>query len=413
MKILSNILTAAITILTLSLSLLSCESGSEPKGPILPDPIVNQGSLEDYQVMSTNFGLSMFHDIVTTSDEENTLISPYSLQSALLMTMHGTDGATFEEFQTALQTGSFLTDGLGVYTDELSVKLRPTGENTHFTSQNKVYFSPDRFNPNPMYQNELESYYNATFQDEDFKDEATVDIINQWVSDATDGKVEKVLEEIAADEVIFLINALVFTADWSLGFAPNATQDRIFTKSDGSSLSVPTMWSDDQRPFTIQDRYSAVDIPVKDGDYTVTFLIPSETSNLSDLVAGFDLDFYSAIYNQLQTERVQLTLPKFAIESSSDLKNILIARGMTSTFQNADLSKMGLFSGNTYLTRILHDVVVKIDEAGIEGAAVTTVGVGENSLPPAINFDSPFIFIVRHLETEIPIFIGKVGNPLG
>lgn len=406
----------SLFLLVISMILFSCDStiddgGISGGGDPIPDDIAAQGSIEDYQSTSIEYGLSMFRDVVGAG-EENVLISPYSLQTALYMTMNGAEGNTLEEFRTALNTIPFFPNALIVYHDELASKLDPKGDNTNFNSQNAIFYEPALYTPDDNFQGELETYFNATFREENFSDASTVDLINHWVSEATEDRIEKVIDMIQSDEAMFLINALVFTADWAIGFEPDYTADRAFTKVDGSDISVPTMSSDDNRPYVVTEDYSAVDLSVKDEDYAVTFILPSETNSADGFISAFDPDQYNRIYDNLQTERVQVYLPKFELESSMNMKDILIARGMTNTFQDADLSGMGQWAGAQYLTRVLHDAYIKVDEMGIEGAAVTTVGVGVESLPPTISFDRPFVFVVRHIETRVPIFIGKVGNPL-
>ena len=406
-----------ISILFIVLSLFSfgCdrnagEGNSMNDEPILPS-IEEQGSIVDYQSISIDYGLSMFQDVVSTEDE-NVLISPFSLQSALYMTMHGAKDETLEEFRTALNVGDFYPNGLANFYRDIGNELMPNGLNTNFNSQNKIYYYPTFFTPDDEYVNEIEEYYAGSFEEQNFSDPSTVDIINGWVSEVTEGRIEKVLDQISADEAIFLINALVFTADWSLGFEPSATSLRSFRKSDATEIEVPTMSSDETRPYYKGEGFSAVDFPVKDEDYAVTFIVANEESDINSFVNNLDINQYNRIYDLLQLERVKVYLPKFKLATSMDVKDVLIDRGMVNAFESANLSGMGDFAGNEYLTRVLHDVFIKVDEKGIEGAAVTTVGVGVESLPPSLFFDKPFVFVVRHVETRIPIFIGKVGNPL-
>lgn len=405
----------SILFIAVGFFLVGCDQtgGDDPKGEDPIDPnIEEQGSIDDYELMSVDYGLSMFRDVIAAG-EENVLISPYSLQSALYMTMNGAKTQTLEEFRAALNTGDFYANGLRTYYMDLADKLKPIGANTNFNSQNKIYSYPSLFTPVETYISEIETYYSGTFAAEDFSYPGTVDIINGWVNEVTEGRIEKVINEIQPDEAMFLINALVFTADWALGFEPNATYDRPFIKMDGSEIEVPTMSSDDFRPHVVNAEYAAVDLPVKDEDYAVTFILPNESSDVNDFISSFNPEVYTNIYDMLETSRVQVYLPKFELATSMNMKDILIERGMTTTFADADLSGMGQFAGNEYLSRVLHDVFIKVDEKGIEGAAVTTVGVGVESAPPTLKFNRPFVFVVRHVETQVPIFIGKVGDPRG
>ncbi len=399
----------------LTFTLISCDDNQSVDNPSneIPDiDISEQGDLDDYIGTSIEYGLGMFQD-VDAEGEENVLISPYSLQSALYMTMTGAKGETYQEFRSALNTGDFLPNGLGTYYSDIYDQLTPKSNNTTFNSQNKIYYFPSLYTPSEEYTNDIQTYYNGTFTEEDFSDPATVDVINGWVDEVTEGRIEKVLDMIQADEAVFLINALVFTADWGIGFTEYGTSNRPFTTRDGNQIEIPTMSSDDVRPFVVTDNYSAVDLPVSDEDYAVTFIMPSESSDINDFISGFSSDIYHNIYDNLQSDRIQVYLPKFEIATSMNMKDVLVSRGMTTTFENADLSGMGQFAGSQYLTRVLHDVYVKVDEKGIDGAAVTTVGVGVESVPPTLRFDRPFVFVVRHIDTRVPLFIGKVGNPIG
>jgi len=120
------------------------------------------------------------------------------------------------------------------------------------------------------------------------------------------------------------------------------------------------------------------------------------------------------VSDQLQESRLLLKLPKFEVKYKRELSTDLKAMGMPRAFDmnNAQFQKVGNAGGNIYLTRVIHDTFLKIDEKGAEGAAVTTVGFGVESVPPTIIFDRPFLLVLRHVETGIPIFIGKISDPL-
>ena len=176
------------------------------------------------------------------------------------------------------------------------------------------------------------------------------------------------------------------------------------------------MFSDDYRRFYQGQKFSAIDLKFTDDEYSMTFILPENDSNVYDFVNGYSekefYEFYIDLYaNKLQEGRIMIRIPKFEIEAHKNMKDILEKMGMETAFDDADLSNMGTFPGHTYISRVLHDTFLKIDEKGAEGAAVTTVGIGVESLPPQIEFSRPFLFVIRHVETNTPIFIGKLGDP--
>jgi len=107
--------------------LISCSTQADLTDPTIPDPnpdpgVETQGTQEDYINSSITYALSMFADVNACRDE-NVLISPYSLQTALYMTMNGTANSTLEEFQTALNVEQFLPSDLNAYHEDIAAAL--------------------------------------------------------------------------------------------------------------------------------------------------------------------------------------------------------------------------------------------------------------------------------------------------
>ena len=372
------------------------------------------GSDLEFQSSLIDYGLNSFQNVVSEGDD-NVLISPLSLSTALYMTMTGTGGETVEDFRTALKLDKFYPDEVDEKYKALAERLIPKNEGTELGNHNSVFHYPLLVSLDEGFDARVVDNYNAEVISADFSQPSTLDQINDWVNEKTSGRIEKILNEIRSDEAIFLINALFFKSDWKQGFLPILTQEKPFTKMDGTVIDVSMMSSDDQRSHYIGDDFSAMDLMFIDDEYSMTFIRPN-TETVNDFVLGFNdtefLDFYLDLYdNKLSEGRLQTFLPKFEIASKKNMADILKEMGMTTVFDSADLTRMGEFAGNTYLTRVLHDTFLKIDEKGAEGAAVTAVGVGVESVPPTIDFNVPFLFILRHVESNTPIFIGKCGNP--
>ncbi|MEM9546567.1 MAG: serpin family protein [Bacteroidota bacterium] len=401
------------TLFALLLTFTACnDEVTNPNDPPLP----STGDKTDFQKMVIDYGLTTFQKVMA-DEEDNVLVSPLSLESALYMAMNGTAGKTLEEFRTALKADEFYPDGLNAFYKELVKDLDPKNNSTKLGLANTVFYDESKVTFHDEFEEIIKDVFDGDFNQADFRDAASVDIINDWAKDNTEERIKKILNEIKSDEALFLINALYFTATWERGFEPTYTSKEEFTTEDGTTISVDMMASDDVRRFYQGNDYSAVDLKFSDDEYSMTFILPENDQRTLDFVNGFSeeafYDFYTDLYeNKLIENRIMIRVPKFEIEANKNMNDILMEMGLETAFNDADLSKMGTFNGGrTYFSRVLHDTFLKIDEKGAEGAAVTTVGVGVESVPPSIDFNRPFLFIIRHVKTNTPIFIGKLGDP--
>ena len=363
------------------------------------------------------FGVKIFQELVEAESTKNKVVSPISIYSALLLAYEGSACETKKEIMRTLELGEN-NENVEVSSEYLSFmnNLMPSQGEVEFSNSNAFFTDPELLEVSSSYANGIGQNYEVESFDLSFSDPASVDVINGWAEENTNGKIKEVLEEISSEEVAFLLNAIYFKGDWLNGFAEEQTYDSSFTLSDGTQVTVPTMSKDAETNFFIGDNEKIVDLDIKGGEYAVSFIAPNDPSNLNQLISNPNfLDTYNTLLSALQPNRLFLKLPKFELEGKESLKEVLTIMGMSEAFtpSSADFSRMGeSFLGNLFITKVLHDTYIKVDEKGIEGAAVTTVGVGVTSVPPSIAFDSPFIFILRHKETGVPIFIGKVENPI-
>ena len=70
--------------------------------------------------------------------------------------------------------------------------------------------------------------------------------------------------------------------------------------------------------------------------------------------------------------------------------------------------------GNIFIDKVVHQTFLEFNEEGTEAAAATAVGMAARSMPPPPKrfiADRPFIYILRHIETNTILFMGKMSNP--
>lgn len=408
-----------IPFLIFCLSISSCSDGETPSNnPVVENPdepaIEDQGTQEDLQESMIALGFKTFLEIQNDDPSEaNILISPLSIETALFMASNGAEAETLSEMRTALELGDFYPSGLNVQFEKLMNDInQDASDETFLNSAQAAFYNPNLFEMDSDFKSILEDFYQADVFDNQFNLEA----INAWANDKTNERIPKVLDRIKEDEFMFLMNALYFSGDWEYPFPEESTFDRTFNVADGRNPTVPMMNQDRNLLHFIGDDLSAVDLQFKNNKFAMSFILPKD--DLNSFLGSTDFMSLQSRYkrlidNELTDSRLQMFLPKFEIKYKRELSTDLKSMGMERVFNDnlAQLEKVGNAGGNIYLTRVIHDTFLKIDEKGAEGAAVTTVGFGAESVPPTISFDRPFLVVLRHVESGVPIFIGKISDP--
>ena len=366
-----------------------------------------------------DFSWTLFAKVLEQEEEnKNTVISPLSVAAALYMTYNGADGSTQTAMSNVLALNGMTTDTLNAAFERLSDLLQQTSGNTNLRMANAVFWDENKITPGDSFLTPLRDQYQAETIQGDFTNnpDQVLDSINDWVDDKTEGRIEKILEELDPREVMFLVNALYFIGDWDEPFAEASTFEGDFQLLDGSTIQVPTMFQDNEFRILMNEEFSAVELAFDDTDYAMQFVIPTTGVDMIDWLTPAQLAIINqSIKDDAQMERVLLSLPKFELNYKITLNDVLKALGMEIAVDPsaADFSKIGSFTdGRAYISRVEHKTFLKIDEKGAEGAAVTTVGIGVTSAPPAINFNRPFMIQLVHKPSNTQVFSGIIQNPM-
>lgn len=392
----------------------ACQEG-DPADPDLN--LVDEISVERLNLALNDFQWDLFKRVLAAEETaENLNLSPLSVASALYLTYEGADSDTRQAMSEALE---FADDDKGAvhlgaaYRDLMD--LLEDGD--HLSNVNGVFWDKNRMFPRDSFLMYAGKYFDAEQFDLDFQTPAALATINGWVNDATESRIEKIIEKINAEEVMFLISALYFQADWDAPFEIESTSQRPFTTRGGEAVQVPFMFQDvNTIPFYEGSDFVAVNMHFADDKYSMTLLLPGDHLPVDEFVANLTLDRLEKLFDSdLKPSRMHLLVPKFEVESKFLLNNVLKSMGMEIAFDPhaADFSNLGVApEGNLYIARVNHKTYLKVDEKGAEGAAVTSVGIGVESAPPVLNFNRPFVFLLRHIETGALVFAGKIENPL-
>lgn len=409
---------AKITLLLLmmTLGLISCQKDNsdepenrEPKSIVLPDYAT--------EVLSSNnnFGVSLFSD-VASEKQENIMLSPLSANIALNMAMNAADGNTFTQMRDMLGYNNLTQEEINELYKTLVEQLLTADDKVTFNLANAMFYK-NEFPIKAPYKTTVETDYQADIEGLDFSNITnTLNRINGWASDKTNGKIDKVLDEISPDVVMFLLNAVYFNGDWTQQFDKDNTEDLQFTLNNGENIEVPTMSGEIPLRRYNGNNFSAYELSYGRDNFVMDLILPA--GNLNEFLSDFKGDQFSEMTTALdqQEDKIEynVLLPKFKFKYEKELNENLKALGMLDAFNgSADFSNLSDVS--TYISFVKQNTFVDVNEEGTEAAAVTTIGFVRTSAggeTPTVYFDRPFVFAIRERTTNTLLFIGTVYNPL-
>ena len=246
----------------------------------------------------------------------------------------------------------------------------------------------------------------------DFSDPASADVINDWVAEKTNDKIDEIVQApIDPMTVMFLINAIYFNGTWTYEFDPALTEMAPFHSKDGSTGQVMMMAQEADLLYGWTESYQVVDLPYGGGAFTMTIVLPREDVDLDALIAALDAEGWAGLTADLEVTGLKLFLPRFKLEYEKVLNDALKALGMEVAFSGgADFSGIAP-DRQLYISSVKQKSFVEVDEEGTEAAAATVVEIREVSIdggPPQLRIDRPFLFALRERLSGTILFLGKV-----
>ncbi|MBQ8625378.1 MAG: serpin family protein [Agathobacter sp.] len=354
--------------------------------------------------------LKLFQQSVAETPNQNTLISPLSIQLALAMTANGADGNTKKELEQLL-ADSFGMEDLNKYLYTY-VKDLPTANDYKVNVANSIWFKDDE-NAFQVEQDFLQTnadYYGAKISASPF-DNNTVTDMNNWVEENTDGMIKEIIDEIPSSAVMYLINAIAFDAKWEKAYTTKSISDREFYTFDGTAQSVQMM-SSEESLYLEDDKAKGFIKPYKNNKYSFVALLPKESGEEAfyDYIESLTPENVRDILQNVEKVEVETSLPKFSSEYSLSMQNVLESLGVKEAFNGAkaDFSMLGKAEDNIYISQVIHKTFIEVDENGTKAAAVTSVEVSTECEHPSVYLNRPFVYMIIDNETNLPIFIGTL-----
>ena len=391
-----------------SLMLLSSLTKSKVKG---------RASNEDFSSALIESSFDYFSASIEDGKAKgNILISPLSLYIALAMTACGADGETLSQMQEIL--GDLPIEEAAHYLYALDEDLTEN-ELIELEIANSLWIRDDKgaIEVNPDFVEVLDDYFDADSFMEGF-DDKTVKKINAWIEDNTDGMIKEMLKEIPENAVMYLINALVFEADWQEAYDTMQLRESEFLQYNGEKAKTELMYSDEAY-YLVDENAQGFIKPYADSRYAFVALLPNSGVDVYDYAKSLTGEGFSNLLASREKAIVSAAMPRFSYEYDDSFVNELRGLGMVNAFdERADLTGLGRSQwGNIYISDVLHKTFIEVSPKGTKAGAATVVeAVAEGAMVPIdlkhyqVYLDRSFVYAITDLETGIPLFLGVLAN---
>jgi len=356
----------------------------------------------------TDFSFFFMKNLQTEAPAtDNIFVSPLSLHMALGMLVNGATRETKEEIMKALKTESLSQTELNETYKKLLKELPEADPKVKLALANSIWYK-NTLTVEPGFLTNMRNYFSAEIQPL-----TTVEPVNKWASDNTNGKIPKVLEKLDPGIVMLIMNALYFKGDWATQFKTEQTADQNFRLDNGSIKTVKMMNQQDSFEYASLTDYNVLRMPYGNGQFVATFVLPKSGKTIGDVFNAFNTAKWDEMQGNLRKQTVMVGLPKFKFSQEFNLNETLKKMGMVRAFTDfAQLDQINK-TARLYVDFVKQNTYVGVDEVGTEAAAVTTIGVGVTSMPsyPSFICDNPFGFIVSENTSNTILFMGRIMNP--
>ncbi|XP_036414153.1 leukocyte elastase inhibitor-like isoform X2 [Colossoma macropomum] len=381
--------------------------------------------MESLSVANTNFAFNLFEKIRESNKKGNVFYSPLSISSALAMVSLGAAGNTEAQMSETLHF-SKAKDDIHIGFNKLITELNKPGAPYALSLANRLY-GEKTYRFVEKFLGDTKTQYHAELETVDFKSnaEAARVNINTWVEKHTQKKIKDLLAEGDVDQLtrLVLVNAIYFKGNWDRKFESNKTVEVNFqlNKKDTKPVQMMHQKAKFHLAYIPSMDCQILEMPYVGNELSMLIMLPKEikddTTGLEKLEKNLTYETFKEWTqpNMMDHVEVQVALPRFKLEETYDMKELLVSMGMVDAFDpiKCDFSRMSPCD-DLVLSKVVHKSFVEVNEEGTEAAAATAaIMMMRCAMPFPESFvaDHPFLFFIRHNATQSILFCGRFCSP--
>jgi serpin B len=366
----------------------------------------------------TNFAIDLFHQL--RSQKGNLFFSPFSIARALTMAYAGAKGATASQMEEGLR---LILSGEKIHSDyqALTAQLQDDSATPGFKLKTaNALWVQEGLTLLPEYLEMINKYYGKAIFNLNFQDtEQACNRINEWVKELTNGLITNLVTPatMAAFTALVLINAIYFKGVWASQFKEGNTQTAPFTLSSGNAIQVPMMYQKGEFGYFEGPQFQMLEVPYQGQQLSMVILLPQNSTDFTDFEAKVSSHDLSEWLSNIQLRQVRVYLPRYKLLTAFELGAPLQNLGIIDAFSEAKADFSGISEIHPlFISAVLHKAFIEVNEEGTEAAAATAVimaprGIGTEPAIPVFRADRPFIFLIRDIQTNTVLFMGRLITP--
>ncbi|XP_065155062.1 leukocyte elastase inhibitor-like isoform X4 [Paramisgurnus dabryanus] len=389
--------------------------------------------MESLSAANTQFSLNVFKKISEINTSGNVFYSPLCISSALAMVSLGAKGNTKDQILQVLclnKSGpdtktADQEDLIHSSYNKLMSELNEPGVPYMLSLANRLY-GEKSYQFIDKFISETQKYYQAGLESVDFikNSEAARVNINNWVEENTQGKIKDLLAQGIVNDMtrLVLVNTIYFKGNWEEKFKKEATVDKQFKVNKNETKPVKMMKQKSEFPlkFIPEVNSQILELPYVGKNLSMLIILPDEIEDDTTGLQKLEKTLTSEKLmewtkpDKMYPQDVEISLPKFKLEETYDMKNLLVKLGMVDAFEMGKANFSGLSPQNDLVvSEVIHKSFVEVNEEGTEAAAATGVYMGLLLCTPPqfFNADHPFLFFIRHNPTNTILFYGRFCSP--
>lgn len=371
---------------------------------------------------TNKFGARLFGSL--DDHTGNLVISPASIEIALLMTWAGAKEETARQMSDVLGLGELGEQAHASAGEMLRAWNNPSRKTYELAVVNKIFTEQTAPIEEPFV--ELTTrHYSAAYEPLSFKTQPDQSRkhINAWVEEQTNKRIEELLPDGSIDDLtrLVLTNAVYFLGEWDKRFDEKATSDGTFYVDGATGAKVPMMRQTERFAFAQHEGLQVLAMPYVGKELAMFVILPEARDGLPAVEKRLEAELEQWLNAPVET-KVEVSFPRFRIEMAESiaLKEQLEKLGMPIAFiDEANFEAMSNPSDareKLKIADVYHKAFVEVNEKGTEAAAATAVVMTARGAAPKIqqfNADHPFLFAIKDTRNGTVLFLGRVTDPRG